>query len=198
MDLSPVVLSGTHVRLEPLSLLHLDGLVDVGLAPDLWERTTTRIGTRGEMEDYVRTALLWQSQNTALPFATIEQETGRVVGSTRFANADHANRRIEIGWTWVAPPWQRSAVNTEAKLLMMRHAFDTLGCIRVEFKTDALNTRSRAALARIGAREEGILRSHMLVQGGRRRDSVYFSVIEEEWQDVEAALRAKLERDHHH
>jgi RimJ/RimL family protein N-acetyltransferase len=194
MDLSPVVLSGTHVRLEPLSLLHLDGLVDVGLAPDLWERTTTRIGTRGEMEDYVRTALLWQSQNTALPFATIEQETGRVVGSTRFANADHANRRIEIGWTWVAPPWQRSAVNTEAKLLMMRHAFDTLGCIRVEFKTDALNTRSRAALARIGAREEGILRSHMLVQGGRRRDSVYFSVIEEEWQDVEAALRAKLER----
>jgi RimJ/RimL family protein N-acetyltransferase len=182
------------VRLEPLSLLHLDGLVDVGLAPDLWERTTTRIGTRGEMEDYVRTALLWQSQNTALPFATIEQETGRVVGSTRFANADHANRRIEIGWTWVAPPWQRSAVNTEAKLLMMRHAFDTLGCIRVEFKTDALNTRSRAALARIGAREEGILRSHMLVQGGRRRDSVYFSVIEEEWQDVEAALRAKLER----
>jgi RimJ/RimL family protein N-acetyltransferase len=194
MDLSPVVLSGTHVRLEPLSLLHLDGLVDVGLAPDLWERTTTRIGTRGEMEDYVRTALLWQSQNTALPFATIEQETGRVVGSTRFANADHANRRIEIGWTWVAPPWQRSAVNTEAQLLMMRHAFDTLGCIRVEFKTDALNTRSRAALARIGAREEGILRSHMLVQGGRRRDSVYFSVIEEEWQDVEAALRAKLER----
>jgi RimJ/RimL family protein N-acetyltransferase len=194
MDLSPVVLSGTHVRLEPLSLLHLDGQVDVGLAPDLWERTTTRHGTRGEMEDYVRTALLWQSQNTALPFATIEQETGRVVGSTRFANADHANRRIEIGWTWVAPPWQRSAVNTEAKLLMMRHAFGTLGCIRVEFKTDALNTRSRAALARIGAREEGILRSHMLVQGGRRRDSVYFSVIEEEWQDVEAALRAKLER----
>ena len=193
MDLSPVVLNGTHVRLEPLSLRHLDGLVEVGLAPELWEWTTTRIGTRAGMEDYIRMALLWQSQNTALPFATIEQTTGRVVGSTRFANADHANRRIEIGWTWVAPQWQRSAVNTEAKLLMMRYAFDTLGCIRVEFKTDARNAKSRAALARIGAREEGILRSHMLVQGGRKRDSVYFSVIEEEWKDVETALLGKLE-----
>jgi RimJ/RimL family protein N-acetyltransferase len=144
------------------------------------------------MRAYVETALREQNENTALPFATIEIKSGTIVGSSRFANADHANRRVEIGWTWVAPAWQRSAVNTEAKLLMMRHAFEVLGCIRVEFKTDSRNVKSRAALAGIGAREEGTLRSHMIVQNGYRRDSVYFSVIEAEWKGVEARLLDRL------
>lgn len=194
MDLSPRTLTGEHVMLEPLSLSHLDALLRIGLEPELWNWTVARVSNRDEMRDYVETALRWQSENSALPFVTIERSSSRVVGSTRFANADHANRRVEIGWTWVAPAWQRTAVNTEAKLLMMRHAFEVMGCVRVEFKTDALNVKSRTALARIGAREEGTLRSHMIVHDGRRRDSVYFSVIEEEWPQVEAELCRKLGR----
>jgi RimJ/RimL family protein N-acetyltransferase len=192
MDLSPVTLHGSRIRLEPLALSHVDGLCEVGLDPALWTWTATRVTTRADMQEYVETALRSQAEGTALPFATIEASTGRVIGSTRYANADHANRRLEIGWTWVSPAWQRSPVNTEAKLLMLRHAFETLGCVRVEFKTDARNERSRAALLRISAREEGTLRSHMIVQDGRKRDSVYFSIIEEEWESVEAALLAKL------
>ena len=192
MDLSPITLTGEHVRLEPLTLAHLDGLCAVGLDPTLWEWTAGRVATCEDMRAYVETALREQNENTALPFATIEIKSGTIVGSSRFANADHANRRIEIGWTWVAPQWQRSAVNTEAKLLMMRHAFEVLGCIRVEFKTDSRNVKSRTALAGIGAREEGTLRSHMIVQNGYRRDSVYFSVIEGEWKGVEARLLDRL------
>jgi RimJ/RimL family protein N-acetyltransferase len=192
MDLSPVTLHGSRIRLEPLALSHVDGLCEVGLDPALWTWTATRVTARADMQEYVETALRSQAEGTALPFATIEASTGRVIGSTRYANADHANRRLEIGWTWVSPAWQRSPVNTEAKLLMLRHAFETLGCVRVEFKTDARNERSRAALLRISAREEGTLRSHMIVQDGRKRDSVYFSIIEEEWKAVEAALLAKL------
>lgn len=192
MNLAPLTLTGKHVRLEPLTLAHLDGLCAVGLDPALWEWTAGRVATCEHMRAYVETALREQNENTALPFATIETRSGTIVGSSRFANADHANRRVEIGWTWVVPAWQRSAVNTEAKLLMMRHAFEVLGCIRVEFKTDSRNVKSRAALAGIGAREEGTLRSHMIVQNGYRRDSVYFSVIEEEWKGVEARLLDRL------
>ncbi|MBP1601939.1 MAG: Acetyltransferase, family, partial [Acidobacteria bacterium] len=111
-----------------------------------------------------------------------------VVGSTRFANIDRANRRVEIGWTWVSPPWQRSFVNTEAKYLMLKHAFEVMRCIRVEFKTDSLNQRSRAALLRLGAKEEGTLRNHMITSTGRYRHSVYFSIIDSEWPDVKRSI----------
>ena len=119
-------------------------------------------------------------------------ETGQVVGSTRFGALEEQSGRVEIGWTWVARPWQRSAVNTEAKFLMLRHAFETWQCERVEFKTDRLNVASRRAIERLGAREEGILRSHMRVQGGRMRDTVYYSIIREEWPGVSARLRRLL------
>jgi len=144
------------------------------------------------MRTYVETALQWQAEGSALPFATILNETDQIVGSTRFANIDREHKHMEIGWTWIGKPWQRTAVNTEAKYLMLRHAFEQLGCIRVEFKTDSLNQQSRNAILRIGAKEEGTFRNHMIIQDGRYRHSVYFSVIDSEWAEVKRRLEEKL------
>ena len=127
-----------------------------------------------------------------MPFALIEYSTGRVIGSTRYANIERVHHRLEIGWTWVARPWQRTAINTEAKYLLLRHAFETLKCMRVELKTDSQNARSRAAILRIGAHEEGTFRNHMITASGRIRHTVYFSIIDSEWLEVRARLEAKL------
>ncbi len=187
------VLTGRQVRLEPLSLKHLDGLCAIGLDASLWQWTTNRLRDREEMRDYIETALDEQQRGVSLPFATLLTATGQTVGSTRFANMDLKNRRVEIGWTWIGVPWQRTAVNTEAKYLMLCHAFETLGCQRVEFKTDALNSRSRQAILRLGAKEEGVLRRHMVTYSGRLRDTVYFSILDDEWPSVKARLQAKLQ-----
>jgi len=192
MRVELVTLRGAHVMLEPLSMEHLDQLCEVGLDPELWRWSTSLVRTREDMSRYVETAIRERTAGTALPFATIATASGRLIGSTRFGNIDRLNRRVEIGWTWVGVPWQRTAANTEAKYLMLRHAFETLGCIRVEFKTDSLNDRSRRAILRIGAKEEGTLRNHMLVHDGRYRHSVYFSVIDSEWPGVKEALEEKL------
>ena len=194
MEFQPVTLEGTHVRLEPLTLNHLDALCQVGLDPELWRWTPSIVRTPEEMRAYVETALEWQMRGTALPFATVDRITGKVVGSTRFANIEKENRRLEIGWTWVARRWQRTPINTEAKYLMLRHAFETLGYIRVEFKTDSLNRQSQVALERIGAREEGTLRNHMVTYNGRIRHSVYYSIIDSEWPRVKASLEERLSR----
>jgi RimJ/RimL family protein N-acetyltransferase len=188
----PVTLEGRHVRLEPLEQRHVDALTEVGLAPELWRWTILRVESRDDMDRWVATALEGRAAGLEQPFATIDRRTGRTVGSTRFLSIEPAHRRLEIGWTWVAPAWQRSAVNSEAKLLQLEHAFDTLGALRVEFKTDALNERSRAALLGIGAVHEGIFRQHMLVFDGRRRDSAYYSVIDGEWPAVREHLRRRL------
>lgn len=190
----PVTLEGRFVRLEPLTLAHLDQLCEVALDEELWRWTTAQVRTRDELREYIEAALQSQRQGTALPFATIERNSGRAIGSTRYGNIEMRDRRVEIGWTWVGRLWQRTAVNTEAKYLMLCHAFETLGCIRVELKTDALNERSRRAILRIGAREEGLLRQHMITASGRLRDTVYFSVIDREWPEVKAALEAKLQQ----
>lgn len=192
MDLSPIVLVGQHVRLEPLSQLHHPRLLPAALDESLWRWTLSSVRSSADLERYIDQALTDQRAGTALPFAIVHTVSGAAIGSTRFGNADHAHRRVEIGWSWVVPAHQRTAANTEAKYLLLRHAFERLGCVRVEFKTDALNTVSRAALARIGAVEEGTLRRHLITDGGRRRDSVYFSVIEEEWPAVAATLRQAL------
>jgi RimJ/RimL family protein N-acetyltransferase len=192
--LDPVVLEGSSVRLEPMTLDHLGGLTEVGLDPEIWRLTTVMIQTAEEMRGYVESALELQRAGATLPFVTIERSTGRVVGSTRFGNYDPANRRIEIGWTWIARPWQRTAVNTEAKYLMLTHAFEKLHCVRVELKTDVLNSPSRQAMLRIGAREEGILRKHTLMWTGRYRDSIYYSILDEEWPDVKKQLERMLSR----
>lgn len=188
MDLSPVTLQGAAVRLEPLTLVHVGPLAEVGLDPSLWALAQHVIRTRAEMQAYVEEALAEQQGGTALPFATVEQASGQVVGSTRFANASHEHRRVEIGWTWIAPAWQRSAVNTEAKFLMLRHAFERMEARRVEFKTSTLNERSRRAMRRLGATEEGVLRQHMIRPDGTSRDSVYFSVLDDEWPAVKSRL----------
>jgi RimJ/RimL family protein N-acetyltransferase len=194
MRVAPITLEGRVVRLEPLSLDHLDGLTAVGLDPAIWRWMSVTIETRDDMRRYIEAALIACDAGHELPFATVERTTGRVVGSTRYLNIEPAHRRLEIGWTWVAPAWQRSAVNTEAKLLQLGHAFDVLGARRVEFKTDSLNGPSRRALARIGAVEEGTLRNHMLMPGGRMRHSVYFSVTDLEWPAVKRRLRSMLAR----
>jgi RimJ/RimL family protein N-acetyltransferase len=192
MDLTPRLLEGPNVRLEPLTVEHLDGLCDAGLDPELWKLTVSRIRTRADMQRYLDEAFADQRAGSALPLATVWRATGRVIGSTRFGNASPANRRVEIGWTWLARPWQRTGANTEAKYLMLRHAFERWGCIRVELKTSALNQRSRAAILRIGAREEGILRHHMINEDGSLRDSVFFSLLAGEWPEARRRLEAML------
>jgi RimJ/RimL family protein N-acetyltransferase len=192
MDLTPVVLQGCHVRLEPLALRHHEGLTAVGLAEEIWRWIPYQVRTPEQMRAYIEAGLLDQERGTALPFATLEAATGSVIGSTRFMNIDAPNLRVEIGSTWLAPARQRTAANTEAKYLMLRHAFDKLGCIRVELKTDALNEKSRAAILRIGAKQEGIFRNHAICYDGRIRNSVYFSITREEWPEVRVRLEEKL------
>lgn len=189
---SPLVLEGRHVRLEPLALQHLPDLCAIGLEPELWRWTIQQVNDEAAMRVYVEHALAERDAGTAYPFATIERATGRVAGSTRFAAIVPTHRRLEIGWTWLGRPWQRTPLNTEAKFLMLRHAFDSMGCNRVELKTDALNENSRRAILRIGARQEGRLRSHMVTASGRVRDTVYFSVIAEEWPAVRRRLEEML------
>lgn len=192
MKILPVTLHGSHVRLEPLSLDHLPGLCAIGLDEDLWRISVSQIRTVDDMRAYLMQALSERASGSALPFATIDERSGTVIGSTRFGNIDVANRRVEIGWTWLGTAWQRSAANTEAKLLMLSHAFEVWQCIRVEFKTDVLNQRSRNAILRLGAKEEGVFRRHMLTESGRVRDSVYFSIIAEEWGGVKGRLEGML------
>lgn len=190
MHIEPITLSGRVVRLEPLSLAHVDDLCKVGLDPELWRLIPTQITTPDEMRAYVQTALNEQEHGSSLPFAIVDAGTGEAMGSTRFGNIERAHKRLEIGWTWLAQSRQRTGANTEAKLLLLTHAFDVLGANRVELKTDALNTKSRTAIARIGAREEGIFRQHIVTQSGRIRDTVYFSIIQSEWPEVKARLLA--------
>jgi RimJ/RimL family protein N-acetyltransferase len=194
MLVTPVTLIGQHVCMQPLARDHLEALCAIGLDEELWRWTTVNIQTREQMRAYVETALREQAEGKSLPFATTEKSAGRVVGCTRFGNIDSVNRRVEIGWTWVGRAWQRTAVNTEAKLLMLEHAFETWGCLRVEFKTDALNTRSREAILRLGAKEEGTFRNHMITDTGRIRHSVYYSIIDTEWPEVKARLQQKLKK----
>jgi N-acetyltransferase len=192
MKVIPVILEGQQVRLEPLTARHVAGLAEVGLDEDLWKWIPTQVRTEEEMAAYVKTALNEQERGVSLPFALVEKSTGRTIGSSRYGNIDRVHHRVEIGWTWVARAWQRTAANTEAKYLLLLHAFETLGCIRVELKTDSLNERSRAAILRIGAKEEGIFRNHMITSSGRLRHSAYYSIIDSEWPDVKARLESRL------
>ena len=192
MNVSPVTLEGRHVQLEPLSQWHHADLTVVGLDEALWRWIPTPVRTPEEMSAYIETALNEQTRGVSLPFVLIEKPRGRAIGSTRYGNIDRTHHRVEIGWTWVAPAWQRTAINTEAKYLLLKHAFETLGCIRVELKTDSLNERSRAAILRIGAREEGTFRNHMITASGRIRHSVYYSILDSEWPDVKSRLQSTL------
>jgi len=190
----PVVLEGRKVRLEPLMLEHVARLAEVALDPSIWRWTIARPTDEAGVRAWAETALANRAAGSEFPFVTLEASTGRPIGSSRFMNIALEHRRLEIGWTWVAPAWQRTGANREAKLLMLGHAFDTLGCRRVEFKTDSLNEPSRTALLGIGAQFEGIFRNHMVMPDGRMRHSAYYSVIDEEWPAVRDGLERSLAR----
>jgi RimJ/RimL family protein N-acetyltransferase len=186
---TPVTLEGPRVRLEPLSLeRHFDGLLAIGTDPDLWKWTLNVVASAEDLRRYLDDALREQSEGRSLPFATIDRATGTVAGCTRFGSIEPRHRKAEIGWTWVGRAFQRTHVNTEAKYLMLRHAFETWDCLRVELKTNVLNRRSRDAMLRIGAVEEGILRSHAISDRGAVRDTVYYSILASEWPAVRERL----------
>jgi N-acetyltransferase len=192
--IEPRALVGMRVVLEPLSLAHLDALVAVGLDPEIWRLTRVKLRTRDDMRAYVETALDEQARGLSLPFVIRLEDAGPIVGCTRYGSLDLRNRRAEIGWSWIGRPWQRSFVNTEAKWLMLRQAFEEWCLARVEFKADALNTVSRAALLRLGAREECFFRHHYVGESGRLHDTIYFSILDDEWPSVKAGLETKLKR----
>ena len=192
MKIEPVTLQGRVVRLEPLALAHVPGLARVGLDPELWRWIPTQVADAAQMQAWVQTALAEQTAGTSLPFAIISQASGEAIGSTRYMNIVPAHRRLEIGSTWLSTAAQRSGANTEAKLLLLTHAFEALKAIRVELKTDALNSTSRAAIARIGGIEEGIFRRHVICASGRVRDTVYFSMLDNEWPAVKTRLFSML------
>jgi RimJ/RimL family protein N-acetyltransferase len=191
--LEPVALTGRFVRLEPLGRQHAADLVPAALSdPRIWDYMFLPILVPEDVEPWIEAALAEQSTGLALAFVVVDLASGRLVGSTRYLDYRPVHRGIEIGWTWYARWAWSTAVNPEAKLLLLRYAFETLGCMRVQLKTDERNLRSRAAITRLGAREEGILRKHMLVRHGAVRNSVYFSILDDEWPSVEAGLLARL------
>ena len=194
MEIAPITLEGQQVRLEPLTRAHEESLIAAAADGELWNSTVTIVPSRASMAAYITAALDAQSRGSELPFVIIQKSSGQVVGSTRFYFINRDDRNVEIGYTWLAASAQRSGVNAEAKLLLLTHAFERWRCIRVALITDVLNQQSRTAILRLGAKEEGILRNHMIMPGGRYRDSVCFSIIEAEWPEVKARLEAKLRR----
>jgi RimJ/RimL family protein N-acetyltransferase len=190
------VLFGPAIRLEPMREEHLDDLCRIGLDPEISRYMPDALNGQEQMAAWVGQAIAGRAARAAIPFVTIlagrQDAAGTVVGSTRFMNIDPRNRRMEIGATWIGRNWQRTRVNTEAKYLMLRHAFEALRCIRVELKTDSLNAPSRAAITRIGAVQEGVFRNHVITSEGRVRHSVYFSITEDDWPSVKARLEGML------
>jgi RimJ/RimL family protein N-acetyltransferase len=195
---SPVTLEGAVVRLEPLRHEHANLFWEVAQSDleDIFRWIPYSMKTPEAFRRLIDKAFEEQQRGESIVFATVERSSGRSIGSTRFMNIDRTNRRVEIGSTWISPAWQRTAVNTEAKYLMLRHAFEVWNCMRVELKTDALNQKSRNAILRIGAKEEGTLRRHLLTHTGRVRDTVYFSILDSEWPEVKAKLEARITHSH--
>src|SRR5580698_2807368 len=183
---TPVTLEGSAVRLEPIRREHAEIFWEVAKdsLDDIFQWIPYRMKTREDFQHLVEKIFEEQERGESVAFATVERASGKVIGSTRFMNIDRANRRVEIGSTWIIPAWQRTTVNTEAKFIMLRRAFEVWQCIRVELKTDALNQRSRNAILRVGAKEEGTLRKHVITWTGRVRDSVYFSILDTEWPEA--------------
>jgi len=190
----PVTLEGSAVRLEPIRHEHAEIFWEIAKnsLDDIFQWIPYRVQTREDFQRLVEKIFEEQARGESVGFATVERASGQLIGSTRFMNIDRANHRVEIGSTWIIPAWQRTGVNTEAKFLMLRHAFEVWKCIRVELKTDALNLKSRNAILRIGAKEEGTLRRHVITWTGRERDSVYFSILDSEWPLVKTTLEQKF------
>jgi RimJ/RimL family protein N-acetyltransferase len=195
MEVKPVVLIGKHVRLEPMTEAHIPGLTEIGLGQDFWHfMLYGDMNTEADMRNWVLDILGRAEKGTDLPFAVIHLASGRVAGATRYLNIMPKDRGLEIGGTWYGTDFQRTAVNTECKYLLLSHAFETLGAIRVQLKTDLRNERSQKAIERIGARKEGVLRNHMILRDNYFRHSVFYSVLDTEWPDVKKNLKEMLKR----
>lgn len=194
MKFTPTTLEGKFVRLEPLSAHHKQGLCDAIRDGELWNLFVTIVPHPDAIDAFFTNAQTALENNEGIAFATIDKATNKIAGSTRFMKSNLANKRTEIGFTFLGKSWQKTHINTEAKLLMLTHAFETMGLNRVELLTDYLNTTSRNAILRLGAKEEGILRNHMVMRDGRVRDSVIYSIINHEWAGVKQHLNAKLKR----
>jgi RimJ/RimL family protein N-acetyltransferase len=195
MEVKPVVLTGKYVRLEPMTEEHVPGLAEIGVGQTFWDfMLYGNINTIDDMRNWVKDILARGEKGTDSPFIAIHLASGRVAGATRYLNIMPNDRGLEIGGTWYGPEFQRTAVNTECKYLLLSHAFDTLGCIRVQLKTDLRNERSQKAIERIGAVKEGVLRNHMILPDGRYRHSVFYSILDTEWPEVKKKLEAMLDR----
>ncbi|MBD2748732.1 GNAT family N-acetyltransferase [Microvirga sp. BT688] len=192
LHIAPVTLSTDRLTLRPLSPSDIPALTEAASDGELWEKKTTTVPRPEGFDAYVQKALELQEAGLALPFTTVVNEGSRVIGSTRFMNIDAANHRVEIGTTWIARSWQRTFVNTHAKFLMLRHAFEVLGCNAVELRTHRLNDQSRAAIERLGAKLDGILRQHMVMPDGHIRDTAVYSIVRDEWPTVKAGLERKM------
>ncbi|MCB8823403.1 GNAT family N-acetyltransferase [Microvirga rosea] len=195
LHIEPVTLETDHLILRPMSLDDVPGFAQAAKDGALWEKKTTTVPQPDAFGPYVQKALELQSVGLALPFTTVVREGQQIVGSTRYMNIDAANHRVEIGTTWIARSWQRSFVNTHAKYLMLRHAFEVLGCNAVELRTHTKNDQSRAAIERLGAKLDGILRRHMIMPDGHIRDTVVYSIVSDEWPAVKARLEERMARD---
>lgn len=183
------------MRLEPLNLArHWDGLRAVGLEPELWRFTSALVREAADLRRYFEKAVDERDRGVAVPFVTVHRASGRVAGSTRFGSIVPEHKRVEIGWTWLGSEFQRTALNTEAKYLMLRHAFETWGCMRVELKTSSTNLKSQAAMRRLGLVEEGLFRKWMFNENGSPRDTVWFSCVDDEWPAMKARLEGMLAR----
>lgn len=191
-SLEPPILTGERVELRPLDSSDRQALLDAAADGKLWNLKVTVVPGPQTIDAYIDTALQGRSAGTVMPFAIVDRASGRVIGSTRFWKIDRKNRKLEIGHTWLSESAQRTRANTEAKWLLLGYAFDVLQCVRVQFTTDELNEKSRAAILRLGAKQEGIVRHERIMPDGRKRNSVRFSIIDDEWPEVRARLLAKL------
>jgi N-acetyltransferase len=189
MEIKPVVLKGKHARLEPMTEAHIPALAEIGVGQPFWDfMVYGRMQTADDMRGWVQDILSRAEKGTDLPFVAIHLASGRVAGATRYMNIMPLDRGLEIGGTWYGPEFQRTVVNTECKYLLLSYAFETLGCIRVQLKTDLRNERSQKAIERIGATREGILRNHMILPDGHYRHSVFYSILDTEWSKVKKRL----------
>ena len=190
-----VTLHGRHVRLEPLSEQHVSGLAEIGMGQDFWKYMLYGdMKTEADFRHFVTDLLAREQKGTDLPFVAVQLASGRIAGSTRYLNIAPNDRGLEVGGTWYGLDFQRTAVNTECKYLLLTHAFEVLKCIRVQIKTDTLNVRSQAAIERIGAKKEGVLRNHMILPDGRIRHSVFYSILDTEWGSVKKNLETMLQK----
>ncbi|MFC4401631.1 GNAT family N-acetyltransferase [Gracilibacillus xinjiangensis] len=192
MEISPVVLIGDRVKIQPMEDCHVQELFEVGNNRVIWTYMPMKVQSIEDMKYLVNGALQAREQGSEFPFVIFDKDSGKIVGSTRFLNISIPNRNLEIGWTWLSPAFWRTRINTECKYLLLKHCFEKLGTIRVQLKTDSRNVRSQQAIERLGAVNEGVLRNHMVMPDGYLRDSVYFSVIDQEWGQVKAKLESIL------